>query len=70
MLDSRYYIIIRGINGRFYDVIGCDKLTMIHQEFNQYLKKGYQVTLVSRSVMLTADNLGEARAYCGLPQIK
>jgi hypothetical protein len=69
MRDHKYYIIKRGINGKLLDIIGEDKKIEVQKIINEHLSLGYQITVVLRAVMLTADNLYEERAYLGLPQI-
>ena len=66
--DHKYYIIKRGINGKLLDVIGEDKKVPVLQIVSELMSLGYQVTVVSRAVMLTADNLFEARTKIGFPQ--
>lgn len=68
--DHKYYIIKRSINGRLVDVYGVDKKADVIKTTNDHLRTGYQITTVLRSVMMTADNLFEARAFLGLPQMK
>ena len=67
MKDHKYYIIKRGINGKLLDVIGLDKKVDVHHFINEHISLGYQITLLSRTVMLTASNLFEAREKLGLP---
>lgn len=67
--DHKYYIIKRGINGKLLDVIGEDKKVEVQKIINEHLSLGYQLTVVLRAVMLTADNLFEEREYLGLPHI-
>lgn len=69
MRDYKYYIIKRGINGKLLDVMGEDKKIEVQKILNEHLSLGYQLTVVLRAVMLTANNLQEERAYLGLPQI-
>ena len=66
--DHKYYIIKRGINGKLLDVIGADKKCVVWQIVSELMSLGYQLTVVSRAVMLTADNLFEARTKIGFPQ--
>ena len=66
--DHKYYIIKRGINGKLLDVIGADKQTEVHRIIREHISLGYQLTIVSRTVMVTADNLFEARTFIGFPQ--
>ena len=66
--DHKYYIIKRGINGKLLDVIGADKKGAVWQIVSELMSLGYQLTVVSRAVMLTADNLFEARTKIGFPQ--
>ena len=66
--DHKYYVIKRDINGRLLDVIGEDKKVPVWQIVSELMSLGYQVTVVSRVVMLTADNLFEARTKIGFPQ--
>lgn len=68
-MDHKYYIIKRGINGRLLDIFGEDKKIEVQKILNEHISLGYQVTVVLRAVMLTANNLHEERAYLGLPQI-
>lgn len=67
MSDYKYYIIKRGINGKLLEVIGFDKKVDVHQFINKHISLGYQITLLSRAVMLTGSNLFEARERLGLP---
>ena len=65
--DHKYYIIKKGINGKLLDVIGLDKKGNVWQYVSAHLSLGYQLTTVSRAVMLTAENLFEARERLGFP---
>ena len=67
MNDHKYYVIKRGINGKLLHVEGLDKKTDVNKYITEHLSLGYQLTLLSRMVMLTADNLFEARERLGLP---
>jgi hypothetical protein len=67
--DHKYYLIKRGINGKLLEVIGVDKKGDMWGIIKEHMGLGYQLTIVQRSVMLTADNLYEERAFIGLPQI-
>lgn len=66
--DHKYYIIKRGINGKLLDVLGADKKTVAWQIISANMGLGYQLTVVSRTVMMNADNLFEARTKIGFPQ--
>ena len=68
--DHKYYLIKRGINGKLLEIIGIDKKCEMWQAVKEHMSLGYQITIVQRSVMLTADNLNEERELLGLPQIK
>ena len=65
--DHKYYIIKKGINGKLLDVIGLDKKGNVWKYVSTHLSLGYQLTTVSRAVMLTAENLFEARERLGFP---
>ena len=65
--DHKYYIILRGINGKLYHVEGLDKKQDVWRYVSEHLSLGYQLTTVSRAVMMTATNLFEAREKLGLP---
>lgn len=65
--DHKYYIILRGINGKLYHVEGLDKKMDVWKYVSEHLSLGYQLTTVARSVMLTAPNLFEAREKLGFP---
>jgi hypothetical protein len=65
--DHKYYVIIRGINGKLYRVEGVDKKKDVWDYVREYLSLGYQLTAVTRAVMLTATNLFEAREKIGFP---
>lgn len=67
--DHKYYIIKRNINGKLLYIFGEDKKIEVQKILNEHLSLGYQLTVVLRAVMLTADNLHEEREYLGLPQI-
>lgn len=69
MRDHKYYIIKRSINGKLLDIFGEDKKLEVQKIINEHLGLGYQITVVLRAVMLTANNLTEEREYLGLPQI-
>ena len=66
--DHKYYVIKRGINGKLLDVIGADKKVDVWEIVSRHMGLGYQLTVVSRTVMVTADNLFEARTKIGFPQ--
>lgn len=66
--NDKYYIIKRGINGKLLDVWGVNRKTDLYEGARESIDDGYQITVVSRGVLMTADNLGEARAKLGLPQ--
>lgn len=66
--DHKYYIIKRGINGKLLDVLGADKKTVAWRIISEHMGLGYQLTVVSRTVMMNADNLFEARTKIGFPQ--
>lgn len=67
--DHKYYIIKRSINGKLLDIFGEDKKVEVQKIVNEHLSLGYQLTVVLRAVMLTADNFYEEREYLGLPHI-
>lgn len=65
----KYYIIKRSIIGRLLDVYGVKTKHEVNKELNELLERGYQVTVVSRTVLMTADNLEAERIVAGLPRI-
>ena len=67
MRDHKYYVIVRGIHGKLYHVEGLDKKQDVWKYVSKHLSLGYQLTTVSRAVMVTAENLFEAREKLGLP---
>ncbi len=65
--NHKYYVIKRGANGKLLDVWGEDLKQDVYTAVREHIGLGYQITVVNRFVMMTADNLGEARAMLGLP---
>lgn len=65
--DHKYYVIKKGINGMLLDVVGFDKKVDVNKYVAEHLSLGYQITTVARVVMLTAENLFEARERLGFP---
>ena len=66
---KQYYIIKRSIIGRLLDVYGFRTKREVNTELSKLLEGGYQVTVVTRSVLVTADNLEAERIVAGLPHI-
>lgn len=65
--DHKYYVILRGINGKLHHVEGLDKKQDVWRYVQENLSLGYQLTTVTRAVMMTATNLFEAREKIGFP---
>lgn len=65
----KYYIIKRSIIGRLLDVYGFHTKREVNAELSELLERGYQVTVVTRHVLVTADNLEAERIVAGLPRV-
>lgn len=65
----KYYIIKRSIIGRLLDVYGFNTKREVNAELTELLERGYQVTVVTRHVLVTADNLEAERIVAGLPHV-
>lgn len=65
----KYYIIKRSIIGRLLDVYGFNTKREVNAELSKLLERGYQVTVVTRHVLVTADNLEAERIVAGLPHV-
>lgn len=66
-MDHKYYVIVKGIHGAILGAVGLDKKVDVWKYVSEYLSLGYQLTTVSRAVMMTATNLFEAREKLGFP---
>lgn len=57
----KYYIIIKGINGKLYAVKYADTTKVLNSIVKVHSDKGYQCIVVRRFVLLVGDNLTEER---------
>lgn len=62
----KYYVIQKGINGKLFNVFFADNKREANGIVNDYIDLGYQITVVSGSVLFTSDNLDEERKMLGI----
>lgn len=57
----KYYIIIKGIHGKLYEIKYANTVKELSSIVTSYTTRAYQCTVVRRVVLLAGDNLSEER---------
>lgn len=60
---TKYYVIIRRIDGTLSRVYRCNTKKQVNALVNEFMDLAYQVTTVCAAAFATGDNLQDARNY-------